>query len=65
MKAADYRNMSEADLKEQIREQRASLAKLKFNHKVAGTENPMTLRMKRREIARMITVLNDRNKTSK
>jgi len=65
MKAADYRNMTEADLKEQIREQQASLAKLKFNHKVAGTENPMTIRGKRREIARMITVLNDKMKTSK
>ena len=65
MKAADYRNMTEADLKEQIREQRASLAKLKFNHKVAGTENPMIIRSKRREIARMITVLNDKTKTSK
>jgi len=43
MKAADYRNMSETDLKEQIREQQASLAKLKFNHKVAGTENPIKM----------------------
>lgn len=65
MKAADYRNMTDADLNEQIREQRAALAKLKFNHKVAGTENPMVLRSKRREIARMVTVLNERSLTSK
>jgi large subunit ribosomal protein L29 len=61
MKATDYRNMTDADLNEQIREQRASLAKLKFNHKVAGTENPMVLREKRREIARILTVLKQRS----
>jgi large subunit ribosomal protein L29 len=65
MKAADYRNMSDTDLKEQIREQREALSKLKFSHHIAGTENPMHLRFKRREIARMITVLNEKQKTGK
>jgi ribosomal protein L29 len=32
---------------------------MKFGHQIAGTENPMTLRNKRREIARMKTVLNE------
>jgi len=58
MKASDYRNMTEADLQTQISELQAELAKMKFNHTVAGTENPMVLRNKRREIARMKTVLN-------
>jgi len=57
MKAADYRNMSSSDLIEQIRESETALAKMKFRHQIAGTENPMTLRNKRREIARMKTVL--------
>jgi large subunit ribosomal protein L29 len=57
MKAADYRNMSSSDLIEQIRESETALAKMKFGHQIAGTENPMTLRNKRREIARMKTVL--------
>jgi large subunit ribosomal protein L29 len=59
MKAADYRNMSSADLLEQIREAEAALAKMKFGHQIAGTENPMTIRNKRREIARMKTVLTE------
>jgi large subunit ribosomal protein L29 len=60
MKAADYRNMSDADILEKIKEEQASMAKMKFGHHVAGTENPMLIRGKRREIARMMTVLNER-----
>ena len=60
MKAADVRNMSETDILEKIKEENANLAKMKFSHNIAGTENPMLLRAKRREIARMKTVLNER-----
>jgi large subunit ribosomal protein L16 len=56
---ADLRNMTAADLADQIRESETALAKMKFGHQIAGTENPMTLRNKRREIARMKTVLNE------
>ncbi len=59
MKAADLRNMTAADLTDQIRESETALAKMKFGHQIAGTENPMTLRNRRREIARMKTVLNE------
>lgn len=60
MKAADIRNMSDADILAKIKEENANLAKMKFGHNIAGTENPMLLRSKRREIARMQTVLNER-----
>jgi large subunit ribosomal protein L29 len=52
--------MSETDILEKIKEETANLAKMKFSHNIAGTENPMLLRAKRREIARMKTVLNER-----
>lgn len=60
MKAADLRNMSDADILGKIQEETATMGKMKFNHNIAGTENPMLLRAKRREIARMKTVLNER-----
>lgn len=60
MKAADIRNMSDADILAKIKEENANLAKMKFSHNIAGTENPMLLRSKRREVARMQTVLNER-----
>jgi large subunit ribosomal protein L29 len=57
MKANDYTKMSETDLLSKIQEEKMALAKMKFGHQVAGTENPMLLRNKRREIARMMTAL--------
>ncbi len=60
MKAADIRNMSETDILAKIKEEKDALAKMKFGHHIAGTENPMQIRNKRREIARMETVLNER-----
>jgi large subunit ribosomal protein L29 len=65
MKASEFKNMADKDLLEKISEERAELAKMKFNHNVAGTENPMKLRHKRRDIARMKTILNERKNTGK
>jgi len=65
MKASDVKNMSESDILEKIKEEKAAMAKMKFGHNVAGTENPMLLRHKRKDIARMMTVLNERKNNSK
>lgn len=65
MKATDYTKLTDSDLLEKITEEKAALAKMKFNHTVAGTENPMQLRMKRREIARMKTALTARKNNGK
>ena len=59
MKASDYRNMTIEDLNNQVSEKKAELANMSFNHTVAGTENQMVLRAKRREIARIHTVINE------
>jgi len=65
MKATDFTKLADNDLHEKIKEEKASLAKMKFNHTVAGTENPMQLRMTRKEVARMFTVLNQRKNNGK
>jgi large subunit ribosomal protein L29 len=65
MNAADLRKMSEADIQTQVSEAKAALSKMKFGHTIAGTENPMVLRAKRREIACMLTVLNEKKNNSK
>jgi large subunit ribosomal protein L29 len=65
MKATDYSNLTEKEIREKIAEERAALSQMKFNHGVAGTENPMTIRNKRRDIARMLTALNVKNNNSK
>lgn len=65
MKASEFKNMADKDLLEKIGEDKNELAKMKFNHNVAGTENPMKLRQKRRDIARMKTILNERKNNGK
>ncbi|MFM7233696.1 MAG: 50S ribosomal protein L29 [Flavobacteriales bacterium] len=65
MKATDYNKLADSDLLEKIKEEKAALAKMKFSHTVAGTENPMQLRMKRKEVARMLTVMNQRKNNGK
>jgi large subunit ribosomal protein L29 len=65
MKATDFTKLADSDLHEKIKEEKTALAKMKFNHTVAGTENPMQLRMKRKEVARMFTVLNQRKNNGK
>ncbi|MCC6601153.1 MAG: 50S ribosomal protein L29 [Crocinitomicaceae bacterium] len=65
MKAEEIKKMSESDLLEQIKVSQASLAKMKFSHTIAGSENPMILRHTRRNIAKMLTELNSRNNNSK
>jgi large subunit ribosomal protein L29 len=65
MKSTDFKNMADKDLLEKIQEEKAAMAKMKFSHNVAGTENPMQLRQKRKDIARMKTILNERKNNSK
>ncbi len=61
MKASEMKNMTEQEIIAQVKMEKEALAKMKFNHGVAGTENPMQLREKRKNIARMLTVLNSKN----
>ena len=60
MKAKDIKHMTEDTILETIREEKAALARMKFSHNVAGTENPMNLRHKRKDIARLKTILNEK-----
>lgn len=64
MKAKEIRNLAEETVREKLAENKAALARMKFGHSLAGTENPMSIRLKRREIARMLTILNE-NKNKK
>jgi large subunit ribosomal protein L29 len=56
--------LSDSDLIERIATERESLAKLRFNHTVAGLESTTALKNKKRDVARLLTELNARNKNS-
>jgi large subunit ribosomal protein L29 len=49
--------LSEADLKAKIQEDELRLKKLSFAHAIAPLENPQTIRLLRRDVARLKTAL--------
>lgn len=52
--------LSDTDLQERIELEREALAKLRFNHTIAGLESPTAIREKKRDIARLLTAMNQR-----
>ncbi len=57
MKTSEIKELSVTDLQERIEAERAALLQLKLNHAVSPVENPTTIKKARRNIARMLTVL--------
>jgi large subunit ribosomal protein L29 len=60
MKRQDLSQLGTNDLRDKIKEEKAALAKMKFNHSISPVENPLKMRTNRKEIARMITELHKR-----
>lgn len=60
MKYAEIKELSSEEIKERIKEERANLTKLKFNHAVSALENPMQIRALRKTIAKLNTELKAR-----
>jgi large subunit ribosomal protein L29 len=56
----EIRQLSDKDLQERIDIERDALAKLRFNHTIAGLESPKALSEKKRDIARLLTEQNAR-----
>ena len=57
MKIAEIREMSTADLVERIQAEQASYQQMLLNHAVSPLENSSQIRTARRNIARLKTVL--------
>lgn len=54
------RNMSEAELNAMLRDLEKELFELKFNKKISPLDNPLKIRVLRRKIAFIKTVLNEK-----
>ncbi|MDR1810112.1 MAG: 50S ribosomal protein L29 [Prevotella sp.] len=63
MKIAEIRELSDKELKERIEAEKAALDQMKINHSVSPLDSPADIKKKRRGIARMLTVLSQRNLT--
>lgn len=60
MKAFELRGLSDTELTKRIQEEEESLANLRFQKVISQLENPMKLRLTRRDIARMKSILRER-----
>ncbi len=57
MKTSEIKELSVAEIIERVDAEKAELAKLKVNHAISPVENPTTIKKARRNIARMLTIL--------
>jgi large subunit ribosomal protein L29 len=57
MKPKEIRELSADEIRRRIEEEERDLDDLAFRHAVANLEDPLVLRRKRREVARLKTIL--------
>ena len=60
MKAKELRELSIPELKERVAKLREELMNLRFQKTIHRLENPMRIRQVRREIARVLTILKEK-----
>ena len=61
MKSAEIKELSVKELQERIEAQKAQLTKLKVQDAVSPVEDPSIIKKSRRDIARMLTILRQKN----
>jgi large subunit ribosomal protein L29 len=64
MKIHEIRQISDAELAQRIKDEEENLIHLKFQKETSQLESPIKVRLLRRDIARMKTVLHDRARVS-
>ncbi len=62
MKISEIREMSISDLRERIDAEKAALDTMKINHAISPLEDTSKIRKARKDIARMMTVLTEKEK---
>ena len=62
MKAAELRSMSAEALEEKLKELKAELFNLRFQHAINQLDNPHKMTEVKRDIARVMTVLQEMKK---
>ena len=63
MKMLEIRKLSEADVQKKLLELKDELFNLRFRHKINQLENPMRIRIVKKDIARIKTLINEREAT--
>ena len=63
MKVSEVREMSIADLRDRIEVEKANLDTMKINHAISPLEDTSRFKKVRQDIARMITILAEKEKS--
>ena len=61
MKSAEIKELTVQELTERIEAETANLAQMKVQHAVSPVENSSLIKKSRRDIARMLTILGQKN----
>jgi len=63
MKVSEVREMSVADLRDRIEIEKSNLDSMKINHAISPLEDTSKFKKTRQDIARMITILAEKEKS--
>jgi len=62
MKSTEIRNMTVEEVEQHLHEAREELWRLRFRATTEELANPLLLRTRRKDVARMLTILNEHRK---
>ena len=65
MKTTEIRELSLKEIEERIENEKNLIFRQKMNHAISPLDNPMKIRETRRNIARLETILRQKNKEAK
>ena len=65
MKTSEIRELSAKEIEERIDNEKALIFKQKMNHAISPLDNPMKIRETRRNIARLETILRQKQNEAK
>ena len=63
MKTAEIKELTNAEIEERLASEKESLTRMKINHSISPLENPMQIKVARKNIARLATELRSRELT--
>ena len=61
MKAKELREMTDVELNKQLKDLKAELFNLRFQHAIHQLDNPIRIEAVKKDIARVMTVLAEKN----
>ena len=63
MKIAEINELTTAEIQERLASEKEALVRMKLNHSISPLDNPLQIKLARKTIARLATVLRQRELT--